>query len=340
MLDGIVRLLVVSVSDDVIASPYQGPRGCGPVRLAQLVYLDAIIRHGSFHRAADALHVSQPTLSEQIRELEQDVGAVLLHRSPAGTVPTAVGQRVHNRVKDILASVDDIYFETNRDRRATVSMGVIPSVLQWGCLAALASTVATAEPRVRLQIQQYGALHLAQLIESGDLDGGCLTWTERLRDRFPAMTVHPLVAGRIVVAVAPGHPLASCRSVALADILPYPVVLFPPSYLMHEIVSRYLGAAGVPPQILYYSDNGSTLVETIHQGDAVGFLYELDTAADWAAHHDQLVRIQMEDLLDSVWLAVAHRDDLHGQRGGMVRKVIGSMEELITSKGAPGGSVG
>lgn len=310
------------------------------MRLAQLVYLDAIIRHGSFHRAAEALHVSQPTLSEQIRELEREVGAVLFDRSPAGTVPTAVGQRVHDHVKDILASVEDIYLETNRDRRSTVSMGVIPSVLQWGCLAALASTVAGAEPRVRLQIQQYGALHLAQLIESGALDGGCLTWTERLRDRFPSMTVRPLVAGRIVVAVAPGHPLASCRSVTLADIVPYPLVLFPPSYLMHEMVARYLGASGVPPQILYYSDNGSTLVETIHHGDAVGFLYELDTAAEWAAHHDQLVRVQIEDLLESVWLAVAHRGDLHGQRGGMVRQVVRSMEQLITSKGAEGGSVG
>lgn len=310
------------------------------MRLAQLVYLDAIIRHGSFHRAAEALHVSQPSLSEQIRELEQDVGAVLLARSPTGTVPTDVGQRVHGRVKDILASVDDIYFEANRDRRATVSMGVIPSVLQWGCLAALASAVAAAEPRVRLQIQQYGALRLAQLIESGELDGGCLTWTERLRERFPTMTVRPLVAGRIVVAVAPGHPLAPLASVRVADIVPHPVVLFPPSYLMHEIVTRYLGGAGVPPKVLYYSDNGSTLVESINHGDAVGFLYELETAAGWAAHHDQLVRIPMEDLLDSVWLAVAHRDDLHGQRGGMVQKVIRSMEELITRQGEPAGSVG
>lgn len=302
------------------------------MRLTQLVYLDAIIRHGSFHRAAAALHVSQPSLSEQIQELEGELGARLLDRSPSGTVATPMGLRVYEHVQEILASVDNITLETRQAFRVTVAMGAIPSVIQWGCLAALASAVAAAEPRIRLQLQQYGALRLAALLEQGELDVGCLTWTARLAKRFPTVAVRPLVRGKIVVAVAPHHPIASCRSATIADILSFPLVLFPPGYLIYEIVSDYLSTARGSPEVLYYSENGSTLLETIHQGEAVGFLYQLDTGATWAQPHDGLERRDIVDLEESVWLAVAHRGNLHGQRAGIVHRVVGSVERLIASQ--------
>lgn len=302
------------------------------MRLTQLVYLDAIIRHGSFHRAAAALHVSQPSLSEQIQELEGELGARLLDRSPSGTVATPVGLRVHEHVQEILASVDNITLETRQASRVTVAMGAIPSIIQWGCLAALASAVAATEPRIRLQIQQYGALRLAALLEHGELDVGCLTWTDRLAKRFPTVAVRQLVRGKIVLAVAPHHPIASRPAATVDDILAFPLVLFPPGYLIYEIVGDYLSAAGGPPQVLYYSENGSTLLETIHQGDAVGFLYQLETDAAWAQPHDGLVRRDITDLEESVWLAVAHRGSLHGQRGGIVRRVVSSVERLIAGQ--------
>ena len=55
----------------------------------------------------------------------------------------------------------------------------------------------------------------------------------------------------------------------------------------------------------------------------------IETAAAWAQPHDGLVRRDITDLEESVWLAVAHRGSLHGQRGGIVRRVVGSVERLI-----------
>lgn len=302
------------------------------MRLAQLIYLDAIIQHRSFHKAAAALHVSQPTLSEQMRELEEELGVRLLERSSAGAGPTEVGAQVHARIRDILAAVDDIHLMADRNRHTPLALGLIPTVLQWGCLADLPALVAGFDPPVRLQISQHGALRLADMVGAGELDVGCLTWTDSLSARFPKTVVEKLVPGRIVMAVAPGHPLATRSRVSLGELTNHPLTLFPEGYLMHEIIIRRLVEGGFRYQLLYYSENGSTLLETIHHGSAVGFLYELNSPGR-PQRRDDLVRVPIDELDDAVWLAVAYHAGLRGYRGRVARQVARIMADILGNTG-------
>ena len=78
------------------------------ITLRQLKYFEALARHGHFGRAAEACAVSQPALSVQIRDLEEDIGAQLFERGARQVRLTGLGERFADRVQDILRSVDEL----------------------------------------------------------------------------------------------------------------------------------------------------------------------------------------------------------------------------------------
>lgn len=76
------------------------------MQLQQLKYFVAVIEHKSFSKAAARVHISQPSLSQSIQALEDELGFTLLNRTREGSFPTTMGERVYNDVKEILALVD------------------------------------------------------------------------------------------------------------------------------------------------------------------------------------------------------------------------------------------
>ena len=79
--------------------------------LRQLQYLKLLAHHGSFSRAADAAHVTQPTLSAGIQELEKILGAALVDRNRSGVILTAAGEEAVSRAGAILTQTEDLVRE-------------------------------------------------------------------------------------------------------------------------------------------------------------------------------------------------------------------------------------
>src|ERR1700739_1165895 len=99
--------------------------------LRQLRYLDALARHGSFRRAAEECAISQPALSMQIRELEQELGAELATRRNGMTVLTETGVEVARRAGPILSAARDLADCVRHGGpllSKTLRLGVIPTV--------------------------------------------------------------------------------------------------------------------------------------------------------------------------------------------------------------------
>ena len=97
----------------------------------QLRYFEALARHGHFGRAAAACAISQPALSEQIKEMEESLGAALFERSPRQVRITGLGEEFALRVRDILRSVDELegLARASRDRLlGRLRIGVIPTI--------------------------------------------------------------------------------------------------------------------------------------------------------------------------------------------------------------------
>jgi LysR family transcriptional regulator, hydrogen peroxide-inducible genes activator len=101
------------------------------VNLRDLRYILAIAEHGHFGRAAEACSVGQPTLSGQVRRLEDYLGVALFERQTRGVVPTDVGRRVLDHARQALAHADAIEAEARAARdpfAGPLRLGVIPTL--------------------------------------------------------------------------------------------------------------------------------------------------------------------------------------------------------------------
>src|SRR3954469_11948916 len=99
--------------------------------LRQLQYLKLLTEHGSFSRAAEAAHVTQPTLSAGIQELERTIGAPVVDRARSGVILTAAGQEAATRAEAILAQAEDLVQAARGAGEPLVGrfrLGVIPTI--------------------------------------------------------------------------------------------------------------------------------------------------------------------------------------------------------------------
>ena len=170
-----------------------------PVTLRQLRYFKAVVEHGSFSRAAESVHISQPALSLQIRDLEDSLGAPLLERESRGVILTPLGRAAHMQALRVLDEA--LLLETMGKRfdegPFRVAIGIV-STLSPYMLSGLLERLQAADTRVELDILEAPSAELMSILLAGRLDAailslplGMLELAERelFEDRF-------VVAGR------------------------------------------------------------------------------------------------------------------------------------------------
>lgn len=139
--------------------------------LRQLRYLVALGEAGSFGAAADRVHVSQPALSVQIRELENGLGAQLVERLPRGLRLTPEGREAMDRARRILAQVKDLELAVRHARGlgGRLALGLIPTVAPYLLPPALERLAATAQG-LAVQVREAQTADLLARLEQGQLD--------------------------------------------------------------------------------------------------------------------------------------------------------------------------
>ena len=215
--------------------------------LRQLQYLVTVVDEGSFARAAPALYVSQPTLSQQIRALEAEIGGPLLERLARGVRPTPAGEALLPATRAALAA-------TERARRSarmvleleageleiatvgTVALGLLPPVLRrWR----------TRHRGLVVRVHEHrDAPTLAQAVAEGSADMG-------IGPRPPEWSgpLESLGWEEFVVILPPGDPLRrGDASVALAALAEREWVLFEREHALGQLVERLCAAEGFTPR--------------------------------------------------------------------------------------------
>ena len=142
------------------------------MELRQLRYFVSIVDHGSLSRAARVLHIAQPALTQQIQQLEAELGAQLLHRSAQGVLATDAGKMFYEHAHAILKQVNDakssIAQSTTRPS-GTVTLGIPPSVS--GALALpLLTAVRELYPEITLQLTEELSGNLIEQLKSGRIN--------------------------------------------------------------------------------------------------------------------------------------------------------------------------
>lgn len=240
------------------------------VTLRQLRALVAVARSGSLGRAAARLHLSQPALTVQIRELERTLGVRLFDRGARGAEPTQAGRELAEAFGRVLADLDAVVAgakEAAARRSGLVRVATLPSVGATVLPEALARLRA-ASPNIRVVALDAVARRVCALVKAGIAELGIGTDM----DPDPELAVSPLFEDCMVAVLPTGHPLGQGRAVALAALADTPLILMDLESSVRALFDRACMAQGLQLVPAYEATYMSTAVGMVRAGLGVAVL--------------------------------------------------------------------
>lgn len=251
------------------------------MELHQLRYFVAVAREGSMTQAAASLFLAQPTLSIQIRKLEQDVGAKLFERLARRVVLTAAGEAFLDHAEKALAELAqgrEQVAEVVGLRDGRVAVGVLPSVGAYLLPAVLAAFRADHPAVVVRMVEHDVSRDFEQLVQGGELDMA----VTRMPVTLAGLGCRTLVREPIVVLVPPGHRLQGRVDVALRELADEDFVCMRSGYGLRVLADQLCDKAGFAPRVVIETGQLSIVHGMVRSGVGVALLPRL--AASGAEH--------------------------------------------------------
>ncbi|NNU46975.1 LysR family transcriptional regulator [Rhizobium sp. WYCCWR 11279] len=197
------------------------------MELRHLRYFLAVAEEGNFTRAAGKLGIGQPPLSQQIRDLEREVGAALFHRVPHGAELTAAGVAFLGEAKASLAAAEKAKLaaqSANRGETGRLSLGFTASSAFNPVVSTTIRRFRARWPEVQLSLTEMNTLALMQKLERGELDA---SFMRPSLDDPAGIRLRRLPDEPMVIALPASHPLARHSKLPLATLADEPFILFP-----------------------------------------------------------------------------------------------------------------
>ncbi|GAB1580929.1 LysR family transcriptional regulator [Phyllobacterium phragmitis] len=227
-----------------------------------------VVRQGGFSQAGKTIHATQSTVSKAVRQLEDELGAVLLDRSDRNTL-TAAGEIVYRRALTMLAERDDLITELDELRglkRGVLRLGLPPigsNVLFAPAFAAYRSL----HPDIDIRLVEHGSKRLEELLLAGELEIAASLLPVAEDFEWQDVRCEPIVA-----LLPPSHPATDGSAAALSDLAAQPFILFESGFALNQIILDACARRGFTPEIAVRSSQIDFIVELVATGMGVGFL--------------------------------------------------------------------
>lgn len=236
----------------------------------QLRAFVAVAQEGSFTRAADALHLSQPALTVQIRKLEETLGLRLFDRNTRSVGLTRSGRDLLPRLSRVLRELDSVHAEARQlaaSRSGIVRLAALPSFAS-GVLPEIIAAFRRSHPDIRFVIRDVIASAVTALTLAEEVDFGV---TGGLVDS-PDIEVLLRTSDHLLAVFPDTHPLAASGAIRLAELALHPLVLMEPATSVRQVVDAAFKAAGIEPRISAEATYMSTAVGMVRAGLGVAIL--------------------------------------------------------------------
>jgi DNA-binding transcriptional LysR family regulator len=248
------------------------------VRIEQLEYLAAVTEHGSLRRASEAMHISQPALSEAVTKLEKELGTTLLDRRRTGS-------RISRQGLDLLQNMTEVLEAVDRLRQAAGQQSARRRDLRIGTVVTASASLLA--PALRDLHARHGSggvevvngrqVDIQQGLAEGSLDLGLVNVLPG-DEVPPTLVADRLIEGTPVACLPVGHPLTVKDRVTVDDLRAEPHVLMRPGFVMHRYAHRLF--AGSLPGTTYATDGAEMGKAMVAAGLGISVLPDFSIVAD------------------------------------------------------------
>jgi LysR family transcriptional regulator, hydrogen peroxide-inducible genes activator len=268
------------------------------MELHQLRYFCAIVDSGSFSRAARLTHVSQPSLSQQIRKLEDELGARLFDRLGRSVRLTELGQTFLPRARAVLRELEAARGDVDHQKDSlggNIIIGVIPTVAPYLLPPHLAS-FARKFPQAHVTIIEEITPVLLERLRAATIDLAIIA----LPIRGHEFETFPILTERLLAALPKHHRLARKNPLSLKDLRSEPFLLLRDGHCFRDTALAACDRARLHPQIVFESGQFSSLLSMVGVGMGVSIVPEM--AIDKKSHCTY-VRLSDDEALRTIAIA-------------------------------------
>jgi DNA-binding transcriptional LysR family regulator len=245
------------------------------MELRHLRYFVAVAEELHFGRAAERLHIAQPPLSRQIRDLERELGTALFERGARGVTLTVAGRAFLPEARLTIAQAERALRTAQRAAQGETGrlrVGFVDAATHSGILPDVLAFFRMHLPSIGLSLFEMDALQQADALRDGRIDLGILLSPPSDAEQW--LRVETVYADPLIMALPRGHRLAKRARLSIADFATDAFVLFPRSVapaLFDEVVAR-CRAARFSPRVLQEAVGWHTIVSLVSAGIGVAFV--------------------------------------------------------------------
>ncbi|VUS65338.1 transcriptional regulator CynR [Klebsiella spallanzanii] len=229
--------------------------------LRHLTYFIAVAEHGGFTRAATVLHVSQPALSQQIRQLEETLGVQLFERSGRNTRLTDAGSVwliYARRTLQGLAEGQRALHDVEDLQRGTLRVAMTPTFTTW-FMGPLVTSFYQRYPNITLNMHEMAQDRMEAMLLNDELDIGIAFEGHDSRD----IESHPLFMETLALVVGLHHPLKATGGVHLAALSQESLILLSNAFATREQIDRYCRKHDIQPRVVMEANSISAVLAVV-----------------------------------------------------------------------------
>ncbi len=289
------------------------------MELRHIRYFIALAEHLSFTQAAEKVHVTQSTLSHQIRQLEEELACTLFERKGKRVALTEKGEeflqyaqnslrQVEDGVKAIRTNSGDLHGAITIGTTHTFNMRVIPRSI---------AAFLERHPTISVKVLEMSGDAVSEALMRGELDFG-ITYKP---DDTSSLTFEPLYNEQMVLIVGQHHLFAKRRFIRMAELHRQPLILLSPSFATRALLEECFHMADIEPIVTVEMNAVAPMIELVNMVNAATIVSEYAVPS----HIDRVIRLQSPTPIRTpglLWRRNATRAAAARHLAGIIREIV------------------
>lgn len=268
--------------------------------LTQLKYFQTICKYNNITRASAELHISQPSLSSAVKELEQEFGVTLFNRRSRGLELTPEGQYFLEEANKLLTQAEQLseHMKQLGNANHTVTLG-LPAMSGSLVFADLLQALYARSPGTHIQVMENGSLSNRRKILDNTLDAAIITRNSPLSSGYGHV---PLRHVNICLYISVSHPLASKEQLCIEDLNNLPLAMLPEDTFLNDCICQFYHDKGLTLNVVVRTNQLTTIQQLVANNTVASFLLDhvLEESSD-------IIKLTVPELppteIDLIWKA-------------------------------------